>query len=219
MEIDKIISEVESLIEVGEKEFLQIEKTTKYYDDSEYYIVYHKAIKLLINEYSKKTESSINQFFEKRIPKLFDNRECEGCLVQFENLRSEDLVLRLQASKYFRGKALQETNGYRSILFTRPDTFDKLIKALKEEANEKVLINLIICIGSAHNRYFNHFRVFENLSPFFFHNKSEVKYYTIIWTRFIEDAGKAEILNIMNKQKQSKKVTAILKKYLNEGSN
>ncbi len=219
METNKVLSKAESLIESGKKEFLEKGKTTKYYIDSEYYIIYSKPVKLLLEEYNEKTELKINQFFEEKIPKLFDNKDCEDCLVQFENLKKNDLDLRLKASKYFRGKALQETSGYRSILFERPDTFQKLIAALKKEENEKVIINLIICLGSAYSRYFKYFRVFENLSLFYYHKKSEVKYYTIIWTRSIENNEKKEILNSLSKQKQSKKVTKLLDEYINEIEN
>lgn len=172
MEINKLLSETESLIEAGKKEFSQKEKKTKYYIDSEYFIVYSKAVKFLLEKYNEKTESKINQFFEKNIPKLFNNKDCEESTIHFKNLESSDIDLRLKASKFFRGKALQETSGYRSILFERPDTFEKLITALKKEENEKVIINLIIALGGAHNRYFEYFRVFENLSPFFYHKKS-----------------------------------------------
>ncbi len=214
--IMEVLQRAKDLIESGKKEFLKLEKRTKYYRDSEYYIVYSKAVQFLLDAYNIETEHDITRFFESHIPKLFENKDCEESSEHFENLENEVLELRLKASKYFRGKALQETSGYRSILFNRPDTFEKLFNALKNEKNEKVIINLIITLGGAHNRYFKHFRVYENLSPYFHHKKSEVKYYTIIWTRFIENENKAKTLEFLQQQKQSKKVAQLLEEYIHK---
>ncbi|MEN7550483.1 hypothetical protein AAG747_21365 [Rapidithrix thailandica] len=214
MEIDEVLVEAKKLIQIGEKEFLEKKQRTKYYRDSEYHIVYSKAVKLLLEVYNEKNELKINRFFEKHIPELFDNADCKESTVQFENLKSKDLELRIKASKYFRGKALQETSGYRAILFERPSTFEKLISILETEKNDKVIINLIIALGGAYDRYFNYFRVYESLSPFFHHKKSDVKYYTILWTSNIENDKKRETLNALYNEKQSKKVTKLLEEYL-----
>ena len=43
MKVNEILSEARKLIEAGKKEFSESKKTTKYYVDSEYNVVYAKA--------------------------------------------------------------------------------------------------------------------------------------------------------------------------------
>lgn len=187
-----------------------------YFYDSEYYIVYSNAVHLLLNIYNVETEADINKFFSTHIPVPEGNKSFAEDKSQFANLKDEDLNIRIKASKYFRNKALQETSGFRAMLFQRPDTFEKLFNALKKEKDIKVIVNLIIALGGAYDRYFEHFRVYENLSPFFNHASSEVKYYTIIWTRRIENKEKLKTLKSMLLQKQSKKIQKILMECITE---
>ena len=111
---------------------------------------------------------------------------------------------------------MSATVGFRSILFKRPDTFQKLILALKKEENDKVIINLIIALGSAYSRYFKYFDLYNSLAPFFHHKKSEIRYYTIIWTRFIENDKKITTLKSLYAQQQPKKVKTLLEEIIDK---
>jgi hypothetical protein len=212
MEIEQILLDAKNLIQVGRQAFLKETKRTLYFDDSEYYIVYSKAIDLLLKAYNSKTEFKINKFFVEHIPEPLDYKdikEFSELSDQFENLKSSDVNVRIKASRFFRGKALASTSGFRAMIFKRPDIFEKLFYMLQDE-EERVKENIIITLGGAYNRYFKHFRVFEKTVPFFNAKNNNLRYYSLIWTPKISHLEQDEILMKMMKAKQPQKIREAL---------
>ncbi len=74
IKIRKIQQKVDSLIQRGKEEF-KTHKVTKYCIDSEYSIVYSRAVDFLIENYNQQTADEIDKLFDKKIPKIFDNKE------------------------------------------------------------------------------------------------------------------------------------------------
>ncbi len=214
MKIEEIEKKIENLIKEGKKEF-KTRKKTKYYIDSEYCIVYAKAVSFLLESYNKQTAGKIDTIFDEKIPKLFDNKECKNVLIESENLKNTDIKIRKKAIKFFRSKALGESLGFRAMIFERPETFKYLLSALKKEEDEKNIENLIIAIGGAYERYaLKYFEVPDVLYSFLNHKKADIRYYSVIWTRQMKIKERLDILQDMQRIEKSKKVKEVLKKYI-----
>ena len=171
----------------------------------------HFVVKDLNDDFS---EYVFNEFIEgldpnKRYFTQKDIKEFSELSDQFENLKSSDVNVRIKASRFFRGKALASTSGFRAMIFKRPDIFEKLFYMLQDE-EERVKENIIITLGGAYNRYFKHFRVFEKTVPFFNAKNNNLRYYSLIWTPKISHLEQDEILMKMMKAKQPQKIREAL---------
>lgn len=208
MNAEQIIAKATELIEAGKRDFANKTNAEKYrWFDNEYYVLYDSAIALLLeNGFVKNADAKIQDAYFGIIPEpeiFTKNKE------QFDNLYSKDEGLRVNSAKHFSKLARDEGSVFRGMFFRYPKTFELLFPALKDE-NQKVVIDIIITLGCAYNRYFKDLRVERELYKFYNHTNKEVLISVIIWTSGINKEEKFDYIFPLLETKQTAKVIEAL---------
>ncbi len=169
---------------------------------TEYYLIYAEAIKLLVDNFTAETHQEISAFFEKHIP---EPKEFTALKPYCKSLYSKDEGERIKASKYFSKIATAQKSGFIEFPFNYPKYFELLFPALEDD-NEKVVANIIIALGASCWHYTD-YRVLKKLQAFYYAKSSTLRYYALIWTESLTHKNRDyDFLIKYIQEKQSLKV-------------
>ncbi|MCD8455097.1 hypothetical protein LNJ08_11920 [Tenacibaculum finnmarkense genomovar ulcerans] len=124
---------------------------------------YHEARDLLLdNGFIRGKNEELQKAYHEIFPSNKSlEKELNGVL---KEIQSKDEIIKLKASKFLE-KAPREEVGMDSKLWLKePKTIEILCNALENESNEKVMENLILCLGNIASRYgYDDIAVFERI--------------------------------------------------------
>lgn len=217
MNSEKIIEKAKQLIEKGKQDFANKTNAEKYsWFDNEYYVLYHEAIELLLeNGFVKNIDLKIQNAYFELIPEpeiFTKNKE------QLDNLYSKDEALGISSAKHFSKLARDEGSVFRGMFFRYPKAFELLLPALKAE-NPKIVREIIATLGCAYNRYFKDPRVEKELYKLYSHKNKEILTFAINWTKGIEKDEKFDYIFSLLEKKQPAKILEALINHFNSKTN
>ncbi len=143
----QLIEKAKDLISSGKDAFNKLsDSDQEYYKNTEQFVVYDKAIKLLLKHgFIEREDEELQKAFYQLIPPPKQYTETD---LVFEKLYSSNKNERITSSKFFDKKARDEWSGWNASFFQYPKTFERLFPALKDE-EPKVVRNIIVALGCA----------------------------------------------------------------------
>lgn len=213
MNSEQIILQARQLIDQGKSDFANKTNLEQYhFSYIEYFVVYDKAIKLLLDKgFISNYDNKIQMEYYNLI---VEPTEFKAEKENFVNLYSQNVKLRLAAAKHFSKQARREGSIFRGFLFSFPKTFENLLPALKDE-EPKVVTEITASIGCAYGRYFKDPRVIPEMCNLLFSDNKDILYSAIIWTRSFDNNEKWEQIFNLFQQKQSQKIIQVLCNHFN----
>ena len=207
---EEIINQAKALISKGEAMCAsQQQNSSQSYKNSDYYLKYHQARRLLLaHGYEKAANPVIQQAYAQLIPDhdIFVQEK----KASLDKLADPSLSTRLQAIRYISRKALYLGCPPHEIWLAQPTTVTILIDAMQDESEPKVVKEIIITLGAIYSHYFKDRRIFPELFKFLEATNSDILVAAINWTGFFDEEEKwPKILELLQTKKYQKILEAV----------
>jgi hypothetical protein len=137
------------------------------------------------------------------------NLEKEKAECNFNNLLNDDENIKLKAAKYFSWLARNEYSIYRKEIFDDKLTYQRLFPFLHDK-NPKIVCEIISALGCAYDRYNSDKKIVNELRKLYDTKDKNILYYTIIWTRGMENEEIYNKIFVLMEKAKSKKIIEAL---------